>query len=55
MIATQASLDGSTWRLVDDLAQVGISPLDLQLSVMAPTIFGRRSIEEAEHTRNILG
>lgn len=51
----QASLDGMTWTAVDDLAQVGVNPLDLQLSVTAPTIFGRRSIEEAEHTRNILG
>ena len=51
----QASLDGSTWDAIDDLSQVGVSPLDLQLSVTAPTTFGRRSIEEADDTRNILG
>lgn len=51
----EASTDGTGWTPIDDLEQIGVSPLDVQLSITAPTIFGRRSIEEADHTRNILG
>lgn len=50
-----ASSDGQNWTTIENLNQIGVGPLDLQLSVIAPTIFGRRCIEEAEHTRNILG
>jgi len=36
------------------LNDVGIGPLDLQLSLLAPTVFGRRSVEGAENARSLL-
>jgi energy-coupling factor transporter ATP-binding protein EcfA2 len=50
----QASFDGKTWISADRLSDFGIEPLDLQLSLIAPTIFGRRGVEEAEDTRRVL-
>ncbi len=50
----QVSTDGQTWNALSDISALGIEPLDIQLSLIAPTIFGRRSIEEADNTRSIL-
>lgn len=49
-----ASEDGETWGHCQDLAEHGISPLDLQLSLIAPTAFGRRTLEACEGTREVL-
>jgi hypothetical protein len=48
------STDGNTWVPLGDIGSIGITPLDVQLSLIAPTMFGRRSIEEADNTRSIL-
>ena len=50
----QVSTDGLTWVPLSDITAIGIAPLDIQLSLIAPTMFGRRSIEEADNTRSIL-
>lgn len=50
----QVSTDGITWAPLGDITSIGITPLDIQLSLIAPTMFGRRSIEEADNTRSIL-
>lgn len=50
----QVSTDGITWTPLGDISLIGIAPLDIQLSLIAPTMFGRRSIEEADNTRSIL-
>ncbi|MCI0463672.1 MAG: hypothetical protein L0Z62_42600, partial [Gemmataceae bacterium] len=46
--------DGVVWRLCQSSATHGITPLDLQLSVSAATVFGRRSLEAASDTRHLL-
>ena len=46
--------DGTIWKNCEDLGEIDISPLDLQLSLIAPMIFGRRPIERAEESRDIL-
>lgn len=50
----QASNDGENWRECPDLATHGISPLDVQLSISAATVFGRRSLETSPDTRHLL-
>lgn len=50
----QTSTDGVTWSTCTTLDDHGISPLDLQLSVTAATMFGRQSIESAPNTRSLL-
>ena len=50
----QVSTDAKTWTPLGDISSIGIAPLDIQLSLIAPTMFGRRSIEEADNTRSIL-
>ena len=52
--ALLASTDGNTWNPCGDLAVYGIKPLDLQLSLVASTTFGRRNLEAAEDARSIL-
>ncbi|MBD3673887.1 MAG: AAA family ATPase [Planctomycetaceae bacterium] len=47
--------DEANWKVVRDLSQFQISALDIQLSVVAPTIFGRSTVEEAESTTKLLG
>jgi len=50
----EISLDQQTWVPCPDLSKYGIKPLDLQLSIVAPTIFGRTAIEAAPNSRKIL-
>lgn len=50
----ETSHDGSTWTSCGSLVQHGIEPLDLQLSLIAPTVFGRLTIERADDTRSLL-
>lgn len=49
------SEDGTSWNPCDDLTRMGISPLDLQLSLLAPANFGRLSIEDAPNAKLVLG
>ncbi|MEW6250863.1 MAG: AAA family ATPase [Planctomycetota bacterium] len=46
--------DRHAWTAQADLAGWGIQPLDLQLSLLAPTVFGRLTIEQAPDTRSLL-
>lgn len=50
----ETSEDRSSWSSCANLAQHGIEPLDLQLSLIAPTVFGRMTIEHAGDTRSLL-
>jgi hypothetical protein len=50
----QESDDGATWKPCNDLSNLGIEPLDLQLSLLAPMIFGRKTVEKADETRQLL-
>lgn len=50
----EESRDGADWVPCDSLERHGITALDLQLSVSAATVFGRRSIEASEDTRRLL-
>jgi len=50
----QESDDGETWKPCNDLSDLGIEPLDLQLSLLAPMIFGRKTVEKADETRQLL-
>jgi hypothetical protein len=50
----EASADGLTWMPCSSLEPHGISPLDLQLSLIAPSVFSRQSIESAADARNLL-
>ncbi len=50
----EVSPDNIVWQKLDDLDSLGITSLDVQLSLVAPTVFGRRAIEEADDTRSIL-
>ncbi len=53
-VMLEASWDGTTWSACNDLGEFLITPLDLQLSLTAPTVFSRRSLEEASNVRSIL-
>jgi len=48
------STDLDSWEACTDLAEIGIEPLDVQLSLITPTIFGRQSIEAAPDSRSLL-
>lgn len=48
------SLDEDDWKECDDLTQFGIDSLDLQLSLIAPTIFGHFTVEDAPDTKRLL-
>lgn len=48
------SLDETDWKNCSDLEQFGIQSLDLQLSLLAPTVFGRFSVEDAPDTKSLL-
>lgn len=48
------STDLDSWEACTDLAEIGIEPLDVQLSLITPTIFGRQSIEDALDSRSLL-
>jgi len=50
----QESDDGATWKPCNELSNLGIEPLDLQLSLLAPMIFGRKTVEKADETRQLL-
>jgi len=50
----EVSLDEQNWTPCTDLSDYGIEPLDLQLSIVAPTVFGRQAIETAPNSRKIL-
>jgi energy-coupling factor transporter ATP-binding protein EcfA2 len=50
----EIALDGQTWRNIRSLSEIGISPLDMQLSLIAPLHLGRRPIEQTENTRSLL-
>lgn len=49
----ETSTDHITWTAQADL-EWGVAPLDLQLSLLAPTVFGRLTIEQAPDTRSLL-
>ena len=53
-VALEESGDGVAWQPCPDLAAHGISPLDVQLSISAATVFGRRSLESSPDTRHLL-
>jgi len=44
----------SEWRSCEDLGDLQVSPLDMQLSLDAPTVFGRQTLESAQNARDIL-
>lgn len=48
------SSDGAIWQPCPDLSAHGITPLDIQLSISAATVFGRRSLESSPDTRHLL-
>ena len=48
------STDCEEWQPSDDLAELGVGPLDLQLSLIAPLIFGRHTVEEVREGRDLL-
>jgi energy-coupling factor transporter ATP-binding protein EcfA2 len=50
----EQSDDGETWIPCNDLTHLGIQPLDLELSLIAPMIFGRQTIDQAEESKDIL-
>lgn len=50
----EQSDDGETWIPCSDLTHLGIQPLDLELSLIAPMIFGRQRIDQAEESKDIL-
>lgn len=50
----EVRMDEQAWTPCADLSIYAIKPLDLQLSIIAPTIFGRRAIESAPSSRKIL-
>ena len=50
----ETSSDGTSWNRCADLSEHGIEPLDLQLSLISPTVFGRLTIDQAEDTRTLL-
>ena len=50
----EVQLADGEWHACESLSELGITTLDLQLSILAPTIFGRRTIENASNSRAIL-
>jgi len=50
----EVQFENQDWMPCHDLSQYGIGSLDLQLSIIAPTVFGRKAIENAEDSRKIL-
>lgn len=50
----EIKVDNSAWNPCANLSPYGISALDLQLSLIAPTIFGRQAIETAPDARRLL-
>ncbi|EDL60603.1 AAA family ATPase [Gimesia maris] len=48
------SSDETDWKNCSNLEQFGIHSLDLQLSLLAPTVFGRFSVEDAPDTKSLL-
>lgn len=50
----ETSRDRSSWTVCASLAEWGIDPLDLQLSLLAPTVFGRQTVEQSPDTRSLL-
>lgn len=52
----ESSLDeGNSWTPCDKLSQFGIEPIDLQLSLKAPTTFGKFTVENAPDSTHVLG
>jgi energy-coupling factor transporter ATP-binding protein EcfA2 len=50
----EQSDDAKAWKPCPSLSEHGISPLDVQLSVSAATVFGRRTLESSPDTRHLL-
>ncbi len=48
------SWDGQNWSTCDAIDELGIQALDLQLSVTAPTTFGKFTVESAPDTKRLL-
>lgn len=48
------SSDASGWAPCSGLSEHGITPLDLQLSILAPSVFGAQGLERAPNTRSLL-
>ncbi len=50
----EQSDDGEHWVPCTNISALGIKPLDQQLSLIAPVIFGRQTIEKAKESKDIL-
>ena len=50
----ESSLNGVDWEDCLDLSRFGISPLDLQLSLVAPNVFSRCTVESAPDSTKLL-
>ena len=50
----EVKLGESDWKACADLAEFGIQPLDIQLSLHAPNTFGRFTVENAPDTKSLL-
>lgn len=50
----EKGVDGKVWNPCEKLEDLNISPLDVQLSLKAPIVFGRRKIEDIKETKDIL-
>lgn len=50
----ELSIDDIIWFSCPNLSVVGITPIDLQLSLLAPTTFGRQTLESAPDTKTLL-
>jgi len=47
--------EGNSWTPCDKLSHFGIEPIDLQLSLKAPTTFGKFTVENAPDSTHVLG
>ncbi len=50
----EVSEDGADWAICSSSVDIGVTPLDIQLSLLAPTVFGRTTVEDAPNTRSLL-
>ena len=46
--------ENQDWEACSNLSDYGISPLDLQLSLIAPSVFGRLTVESAQNSGQLL-
>jgi len=50
----EQSDDGEHWVPCTNISALGIKPLDQQLSLIAPMVFGRQTVEKAKESKDIL-